>query len=114
MGPVWRVRSWEDCSMTSLADGLPPEMAQYVHPEWRANETEYWANRDGLLDTFRGLWVAFAGGTVIASGKNSLAIFEAAELSGRHPFVTYVGGEDVADRIRKVIFPYDPTGPGAA
>jgi len=32
--------------MKSLLDGLPPEVAQRIHPDWQRNETEYWAARD--------------------------------------------------------------------
>src|SRR5882724_2679639 len=29
------------CPMKSLLDGLPPEVAQRIHPDWQRNETEY-------------------------------------------------------------------------
>ena len=35
--------------MKSLADGLPPEIARQIHPDWRKNEAAYWAARDQLL-----------------------------------------------------------------
>ena len=34
--------------MTSLADALPPQVAQQIHPHWRKNEAEYWAIRRDL------------------------------------------------------------------
>ena len=32
--------------MRSLIEGLPPEIASQIHPDWRKNEGEYWAVRD--------------------------------------------------------------------
>ena len=39
--------------MESLADKLPPEVAQYIHPDWRKNEAEYWACREALLRDYQ-------------------------------------------------------------
>jgi hypothetical protein len=39
--------------MKSLADGLSPEIAQQIHPDWRKNEAEYWAVRDQLLTQYQ-------------------------------------------------------------
>src|SRR5438094_804268 len=74
--------------MKSLADELPPEIAQQIDPEWRKNEAEYWAGRDQLLRQYQGQWIGFADGRVIASGTSPVAVFHAAEASERHPFVT--------------------------
>ena len=49
--------------MKSIADQLPPEIAQQLHPDRRKNEAEYWAVRDQFLDQYRGQWIGFAGGT---------------------------------------------------
>ena len=38
--------------MKSLADGLPPEIAQQVHLDWRKNEADYWELRESLLDQY--------------------------------------------------------------
>ena len=54
--------------MKSLADGLPPEIAQQIHPDWRKNEAAYWAVRDQLLGQYQGQWIGFADGVVVASG----------------------------------------------
>jgi hypothetical protein len=54
-------------SLTSIADRLPPEIARQIHPDRRKNEAAYWAIRDQLLDQYRGEWVGFADGMVIAS-----------------------------------------------
>jgi hypothetical protein len=54
--------------MKSLADGLLPEIASQVNPDWRKNEQEYWAVRDKLLDHYQDRWVAFADGEIIISG----------------------------------------------
>ncbi len=98
--------------MTSLADQLPPEIARQIHPDWRANEAAYWAARDRLLTAYQGQWVGFADGVVIASGQSPVAVFHAAEASGRHPFVTCVGHEDEPIRMRRANFPYDAAYPG--
>jgi hypothetical protein len=98
--------------MKSLADELPPDVAKQVNPTWRRNEAAYWVDRDSLLGEYRGKWVAFADGRVIASDTSPVAVFEAAHKSGRHPFVTCVGREDEPCRMRRVSFPYDPTYPG--
>ena len=91
--------------MKSLADGLPPEVARQVHPEWRKNEAAYWAVRDQLLDQYRGQWIGFADGRVIASGSSPVTVFHAAEATGLHPFFIRVGQEEEPCRIRRVAFP---------
>jgi hypothetical protein len=93
--------------MKSLADLLPPEIARLIHPAWRKNEADYWAVRDQLLAQYRDRWIGFADGAVIASGTSPVAVFHAAEASGRHPFVTCVGREDEPTRMRRASFPYD-------
>ena len=98
--------------MKSLADALPPEIAQQIHPEWRRNEAAYWAARDQLLGQYHGVWIGFADGTVVASGTSPAAVFHAAEASSRNPFVTCVGREDEPVRMRRTSFPYDTTYPG--
>jgi hypothetical protein len=80
--------------MRSLADGLPPEIASRIHPDWRKNEQGYWAARDSLLPRYRGQWIAFADGAVIAAASTPLEVFLAIQQSGRHPFVVRVGHED--------------------
>src|SRR5438874_3312639 len=74
--------------MKSLADALPPEIAQQIDPGWRRNEAAYWAVRDQLLAQFQGQWIGFADGAVIASGTSPVAVFHAAEATVRNPFVT--------------------------
>jgi len=98
--------------MNSIADQLPPEIARQIHPDRRKNEAEYWAVRDQLLDQYRGQWIGFADGKVIASGNSPVAVFHAAEASGQHPFLICVGNEEQPCRIRRVAFPYDATYPG--
>ncbi|HZY83458.1 MAG TPA: hypothetical protein VFE78_01395 [Gemmataceae bacterium] len=100
--------------MTSIADQLPPEIARQIHPDRRKNEAGYWAARDQLLDQYRGQWVGFADGKVIASGSSPVTVFHAAEASGRHPFFICVGREDEPCRIRRVASPYDAGYPGEA
>ncbi len=80
--------------MKSLADGLPPEIANQIHPDWRKNEAAYWAVRDQLLAQYRGQWIGFADGAVMAAAPAPLEVLLAAQQSGRHPFVIRVGHED--------------------
>src|SRR5438046_10620831 len=80
--------------MKSLADALPPEIAHQIHPDWRKNEAAYWVVRDQLLSQYQGQWIGFADGVVVAFGSSPVAVFHAAEASGRNPFVTCVGRED--------------------
>lgn len=98
--------------MTSLAVGLPPEVAAAISPAWRANETAYWAVRSSLTKTHAGLWVAFADGQVVASGSSAVEVLHAAAATGRHPFVARVGAEDEPCRMRRAVFPYDTAYPG--
>jgi hypothetical protein len=96
--------------MRSLADGLPPEIARQVHPDWRKNEAEYWAVRDKLLGQYQDQWVAFADGAILAAGTTPLEVSVAAHQSKRHPFVIRVGHEQQPwYRIRRTSFSYDTT-----
>src|SRR5438445_11836908 len=100
--------------MKSLADRLPPEIARQIHPDWRKNETAYWAVRDQVLAQYQGQWIAFADGAVIAAAPTPLEVFLAVQQSGRHPFVIRVGHEDEPwYRIRRASFPDDITYPSA-
>ena len=92
--------------MKSIADQLPPEIARQIHPDRRKNEAAYWAVRDQLLDQYRGQWIGFADGKVIASGNSPVAVFHEAEATGRNPFVICVGREDEPTRMRRVSFSY--------
>lgn len=85
--------------MISLTDQLPPEIARQINPDRRKNETDYWAMRDRLLSQYKGQWIGFADGAVIASGSSPVAVFHAAEESGRNPFLTCVGREDEPCRM---------------
>ena len=97
--------------MRSLIEGLPPEIAKRVHPDWQKNEAEYWAQRDTLLRQYTDQWIGFAEGRVIVSGTSPVEVFHAAQASGKHPFVTRVGHENEPNRMRRASFPYDPTYP---
>lgn len=93
--------------MPSLADQLPPEISRQIHPAWRKNEADYWSVREQLLGQHFGQWIGFADGAVITAGVSPVAVFHAAEESGRNPFVTCVGREDEPCRMRRASFPYD-------
>ena len=97
--------------MNSMADQLPPDIARQIHPDWRRNEAAYWAMRNQLLSQYQGQWIGFADGVVISSGTSPVAVFHAAESSGRHPFVTCVGKEDEPCRMRRASFAYDTSYP---
>jgi predicted aspartyl protease len=98
--------------MKSIADQLPPEIARQIHPDWRKNETAYWAVRDQLLGEYEGQWIGYADGAVIAFGTSPVTVFHAAEASARHPFVTCVGKEDEPCRMLRATFPYNTSYPG--
>ena len=100
--------------MKSLADGLPPEIARQIHPDWRKNEAAYWTVRDSLLPQYRDLWVGFADGAVLVSGNSPVEVSHAAQKTGRHPYVTCVGHEDKPIRMRRASFPFDTTYQGEA
>lgn len=90
-----------------IVDRLPPEIARQIHPDRRRNEEAYWAVRDQLLEQYAAQWIGFADGKVIASGSSPVAVFHAAEASGKHPFFICVGSEEESCRIRRVACPYD-------
>ncbi len=101
--------------MKSLANGLPPEIARQVHPDWRKNEQAYWGVRDGLLPRYNNQWIAFADGAVIAAASAPLDVFLAIQSSGLHPFVIRVGHEEAPwYRIRRASFSYDSGYPGSS
>ncbi len=100
--------------MHSIANQLPPEIAQQIHPDRRNNEAGYWAVRDELLGQYRDQWIGFADGKVIASGVSPVAVLHAAESTGLHPFFICVGREDEPSRIRRVSFTYDSSYPTEA
>jgi hypothetical protein len=100
--------------MKSLADGLPPDIAQQIHPDWRKNEAAYWAVRDQLLKKFQGKWIGFADGAVVASGTRPVTVFQAAHEAAEHPYVACVGRENEPPRMRRVSFAYDTAYAGEA
>lgn len=96
----------------AIADQLPPEIARQLHPDRLRNESEYWAARQQLMAQYRGQWVGFANGVVVAAGTSPVQVLHAAEDTGKHPFFTCVGSEAEPCRIRRVAFPYDADYPG--
>jgi hypothetical protein len=101
--------------MKSLADGLPPDIARQIHPDWRKNESDYWAVRDQLLSQYQGQWIGFADGAVVVAASRPLDVFLAVRQTGQHAFVTRVGHEDEPwYRIRRTSFSYDTTYPTSA
>jgi hypothetical protein len=100
--------------MQSLADGLPPEIAKQIHPDWRRNEADYWRVRDQLVPQYENQWIGFADGRVVASGQRPVAVSQAAHQISSHCFITCVGRESEPFKMRRAIFPYDTTYPGEA
>src|SRR5579884_1227971 len=98
--------------MNSLANGLPPDIAEQVHPEWRKNEAAYWAVRDQLLRQYQGQWIAFVDGQVISAGTRPVQVLQAARQSSEHPFIICVGREEEPYRLRRASFSYDTSYPG--
>lgn len=100
--------------MRSLVEALPREIAQRIHPEWRKNEADYWATRDMLLPQYRGQWIGFSNGAVIAAGTSPVEVFHTANELTKHPFVTCVGREEEPCRMRRAVFRYDTAYGGEA
>ena len=100
--------------MKSIADQLPPDVAKFVHPDWRKNEAAYWAVRDQLLDEYQGRWIGFSDGAVVASGTRPVIVFHAAHQAAEHPYVICVGREKEPYRMRRATFAYDTSYPGKA
>lgn len=100
--------------MKSLLERLRPEIVQRIHPAWKKNEAEYWANRDALLPRYREQWIGYADGRVIASGSSAVEVLHAAQASGLHPFMTCVGREHEPSRMRRAVFAYDTIYPHEA
>jgi len=100
--------------MKSIIDQLPPEIARQIHPDRRKNEAAYWAVREELLNQYRGQWIGFAEGKVVASGKSPVPVFQQAEETGLHPFFICVGQEEQPSRIRRATFSYDANYSGEA
>jgi hypothetical protein len=101
----------EILGMKTLIDGLPPEIAQAIHADWRKNEADYWAVRPDLLNQYRNQWVGFAGGQVLVAGASAVEVLHAARKLAPHAFVVCVGREFEPSRIRRATFPYDTSYP---
>ena len=93
--------------MNSLADGLPPDIARQIHPDWPKNEAAYWAVRDQLIPQYEGQWIGFADGAVVASGTRPVTVLHAAQQAAGHPYIICVGHEEQPYRMRRTVFPYE-------
>ena len=100
--------------MNSLADGLPPDIARQIHPDWRQNEAAYWAVRDQLIAQYEGQWIGFADGAVVASGTRPVIVLHAAQQAAVHPYIICVSRKEQPYRMRRTVFPYDASYPGEA
>jgi hypothetical protein len=99
--------------MKSLIDGLPPEIARAIHPDWRKNEVDYWSVRPQLLGQYRDQWIGFADGQILVAGKSAVEVLHAARTRAPHAFVACVGREFEPSRIRRATFPYPALCPGS-
>lgn len=92
---------------TSLAEGLPPDVARQIHPDWYKNEADYWAVRDTLLPQYEKQWIGFSDGKVIAAGRSPVRVLHEADKLDPHSFFVCVGYEYEPNRMRRTVFPYD-------
>jgi len=87
---------------------LSQDQKRRLHADFLADEQAYLKMRNGLLDQYRGQWVAIQNSEVIAASTSLLAVMEKVAASGGHPYVALVGAEDAAVfRVRRTVFPYD-------
>ncbi len=92
----------------TLTQYLPEEQKKRLHPDFVKNEQQYWQIRDQLLQKYRGQWVAFHQGQVVAVGKDLFDITDQVGRLGCHAYIAKVGEEDqVVFQIRRVDFAYD-------
>ncbi|HXD86903.1 MAG TPA: retropepsin-like aspartic protease [Urbifossiella sp.] len=96
----------------SLAEGLPPDVARQIHPDWYKNEADYWAVRDSLLPQYEKQWIGFSQGIVIAVGRSPVRVLHEAHKADPHAFFVCVGHEYEPTRMRLTAFPYDTGYPG--
>jgi predicted aspartyl protease len=101
-------------AMITLADRLPAEIRNRLHPDWVRNEVGYWAARPQVIEAHNGRWVAFADGVVIAAGDRIVEVAHKAKQLGKHAYVTRVGFENTPQRIRRMAFAYDTNYQGEA
>lgn len=97
---------------TSMAEGLPPDVAQQIHPDWYKNEAAFWAMRDALLPQYENQWIAFADGGIIAADRRPSKVSAEARRIAKHPFITCVGREHIGLQMRRSSFAYDRAYPG--
>jgi hypothetical protein len=95
--------------MKSLSEGLPPDIARQIHPDWRKNEADYWAARDQLLPDHQNQWIGFADGRVLVTGTNPVNVLHDALERNPHSFFTCVGREFEPFRMRRAAFAYNST-----
>ncbi len=74
---------------------LTPDQQMLLHADYIANEQSYLKMRPALLKKFLGMWVAVAGGRVLASGDKLRPVFDEAARADKHPYLALVGKEDL-------------------
>lgn len=87
---------------------LPQEQKQRLHPDFVANEQDYWRMRDQLLKQYAGKWVALHQGQVVAVSQGIFDITEQVGKLGYHAYIAKVGDEDkLVFQVRRKDFAYD-------
>jgi predicted aspartyl protease len=93
--------------MEPMTSKLPPDQRQGLDADFLANEQDYLRMRDGLLASHYGQWVAVHNGRVITAGDDLMAVTDAADATGGHPFIARIGEEETPFRVRRAEFNYD-------
>ena len=94
-------------SIRSHSSNMPPEIRARLHSDFLENEEAFVALRPQLLESHTGLWVAVAGGHVIAAGRRFQDVADQAASFGGHPYVAFVSEPEIEIRIRRHEFAYD-------
>jgi len=89
-----------------LSNELPQELRELLHPDFIANEKEYWNVREILMKEYFGKWLAFHKGKVVAVSDRIFDVTKAVGKYGCYAFITKVGEEDLEFKVRRSEFDY--------
>jgi len=91
-----------------LTKNLPRAQQRCLHKYFIENEKHYWTIRDRLLRKYRGQWVAFHDGKIVATSLDISDLIEQVGKMGGHPYIAKVGEEDsLVFKVRRRGFSYD-------
>jgi predicted aspartyl protease len=94
--------------LKTQTNNLTAEQRAELPAEFLANERDYLALRERLLQTHRGQWVAVRDGQIVAADHQFLPLMRQVEALGGHPYVARVGAEEeTVFKVRRAEFPYD-------